>query len=49
MDGKLFRLIGKEFIAREGKWVGAKIGIFSSINQESTTKNFANFDWFRFK
>jgi len=48
-DGKSFQRIGKEFIAREGKWVGAKVGIFSSTNQESTTKDFADFDWFRFE
>jgi beta-xylosidase len=48
-DGKSFQQIGKEFIAREGKWVGAKVGIFSSGNQESTTKDYADFDWFRFE
>jgi beta-xylosidase len=48
-DGKSFQRIGKEFIAREGKWVGAKVGIFSTSDQETTSKDFADFDWFRFE
>lgn len=27
-DGKKFKSLGKEFTAREGKWIGAKIGLF---------------------
>jgi len=49
LDGKIFQRIGKNFIAREGKWVGAKIGIFSSTNHETNQKSFADFDWFRFE
>lgn len=28
LDGKKFKPMGKEFTAREGKWIGAKIGMF---------------------
>ncbi|MBI3123782.1 MAG: glycoside hydrolase 43 family protein [Ignavibacteriales bacterium] len=47
-DGKSFEQIGNEFLAKEGRWVGAKIGLFSeSVNP--TESSFADFDWFRFK
>ncbi|MDP3148218.1 MAG: glycoside hydrolase 43 family protein [Ignavibacteria bacterium] len=49
LDGKSFKRIGKEFIAREGKWVGAKIGIFTTTNRENNQNSFADFDWFRFE
>ena len=47
-DGDNYKPIGKEFIAREGKWVGAKIGIFSSARSKTDKTSFADFDWFRF-
>ena len=49
LDGESFKRIGKEFIAREGKWVGAKIGIFTTTNRENNQNSFADFDWFRFE
>lgn len=47
-DGKNFERLGNYFIAREGKWVGAKVGLFSE-SQKQNAGNFADFDWFRFK
>ncbi|MDP2037162.1 MAG: glycoside hydrolase, partial [Ignavibacteria bacterium] len=47
-DGKSFQQIGNEFIAKEGKWVGAKIGLFSE-SANPAISSFADFDWFRFK
>jgi beta-xylosidase len=46
IDGEKYFLIGKEFIAREGRWVGARVGLFSSSNHNS--KGHTDFDWFRF-
>ena len=36
-DGKSFANLGKAFIARPGRWIGAKVGLFGR----------ADFDWFR--
>ncbi|MEG8988410.1 glycoside hydrolase 43 family protein [Ignavibacteria bacterium 4148-Me] len=48
-DGKHFIKLGKEFNAREGKWVGAKVGIFSLAPYNSDKTGYADFDWFRFE
>ena len=45
LNGTDFFQIGKTFEAREGKWVGAKIGLLSIGNQSSYTV----IDWFRIK
>jgi len=53
-DGKVFKPIGEEFTAKQGRWVGAKVGIFAATMAGSHTgssaglKNgYADFDWFR--
>ncbi len=46
-NGKLFKLIGEEFMARPGRWVGAKIGIFCTGLLKTNDRGFAEFDWFR--
>ncbi|AVR47426.1 glycoside hydrolase [Christiangramia fulva] len=46
-DGKKFTEIGKTFKAVPGKWVGAKIGLFSVSTQEAKRGGYADFDWFR--
>ncbi len=48
-DAKNFNNIEKSFKAREGRWIGAKIGIFAISNKETGEKGFADFDWFRFE
>lgn len=48
MDGKSFHSIGKEFTAREGKWVGARVGLFVDASKVSKDACYADFDWFRF-
>lgn len=48
-DGKHFIKLGKDFNAREGKWVGAKVGIFSLAPYNSDKVGYADFDWFRFE
>ncbi len=48
-NGTDFRKIGDDFIAKEGRWVGAKIGLFSKTDLENSRNNFADFDWIRFE
>lgn len=48
LDGKTFSPIGKNFIARKGKWVGAKVGLFASAPKKNITTGYADYDWFRF-
>jgi beta-xylosidase len=45
VDGKTFTTVGKPFTAREGKWIGAKVGLFSI----GASGGSADFDWFRFE
>jgi len=47
-DGKKYIEIDEDFSAREGKWVGAKIGIFATKEQKTNDSGYADFDWFRF-
>lgn len=45
-DGENFIKIGDEFTAKEGRWIGAKVGIFCNNYQYEDSKGFADFDWF---
>lgn len=47
VDGKQFTMLGREFVAREGQWVGAKVGIFAAAGAKATKPGYADFDWFR--
>ncbi len=47
LNGKIFEPIGKEFFAKKGMWVGARIGIFSTAEAGSKKTGYADFDWFR--
>ena len=47
LDGKLFHALGMTFTAREGQWVGAKVGVFALGSTATTTSGYADFDWFR--
>lgn len=46
-DGKRYHRIGENFRAREGKWIGAKTGMFIMNNKENTTRSWMDVDWFR--
>jgi len=48
-DGKDFSRIGKPFTAREGKWIGAKPGLFCLSEESWVNAGHADFDWFRFE
>ncbi len=47
-DGKDYQPIGEEFAAKQGVWIGAKIGLFCINPNIKESKGFADFDWFRF-
>jgi beta-xylosidase len=46
LDNKIFMEIGKEFRAKEGVWIGAKVGIFCMNPNMAESKGYADFDWF---
>lgn len=48
-DNKLFTEIGTAFKAREGKWIGAKVGFFFTRNGKFNDAGTADIDWFRFE
>lgn len=46
-DGKKFQPAGESFTAREGKWIGAKTGMFILNKKAGTTRSWIDIDWFR--
>jgi beta-xylosidase len=46
-DGKEFIPVGESFTASAGRWMGAKVGLFSEAKDEAGQKGYADFDWFR--
>uniref|UniRef100_A0AAU6WV92 Beta-xylosidase C-terminal Concanavalin A-like domain-containing protein n=1 Tax=Chryseobacterium endophyticum TaxID=1854762 RepID=A0AAU6WV92_9FLAO len=38
---------GDVFQARPGKWIGAKVGVYSISAAKATRGGYADFDWFR--
>lgn len=47
LDGQQFQPVGQEFTAREGKWIGAKLGLFCTRPAQTNDAGTADFDWFR--
>lgn len=47
LDGKKFSKIGKAFTAKEGKWIGAKVGVFCSRPISNNDGGRMEIDWFR--
>ncbi|MDD5184708.1 MAG: glycoside hydrolase 43 family protein [Paludibacter sp.] len=47
LDGKSFSSLGTSFTAREGQWIGAKVGLFCSRPQPLNDSGYADIDWFR--
>ncbi len=47
LDGKKFQQVGEEFTMREGKWIGAKIGLVSYEPAGNTDRGWVEADWFR--
>ncbi len=49
-DGTRFTTLGAPFMAREGKWVGAKVGLFAvSARGARGANSYADVDWFRMR
>jgi beta-xylosidase len=48
-DGQKFTLLGVPFKAREGKWIGARIGFFFTRPGKFNDAGSADIDWFRFE
>jgi len=46
-DGKHFNRTGREFTARPGEWIGAKVGIFCLNPTNEIQGGYADFNWFR--
>jgi beta-xylosidase len=49
IDGKSFTAMGTPFTAREGRWIGAKVGLFSLAPSGVVTRGYVEVDWFRFE
>jgi hypothetical protein len=49
LDGKTFTNVGVPFKAREGKWIGAKIGFFFMRPTKFNDGGSADIDWIRFE
>lgn len=47
LDGQQFQPLGTEFTAREGKWIGAKVGLFCTRAGKTNDAGSADVDWFR--
>ncbi|MDP2883588.1 MAG: glycoside hydrolase 43 family protein [Ignavibacteria bacterium] len=47
IDGRLFHPLGKTFTAREGLWVGAKVGVFASGSDATEKSGYTDLDRFR--
>ena len=47
LDGERFESIGTRFTAREGKWIGAKVGLFCLGHSSREMNGYVDFDWFR--
>ena len=45
-DGKRFHKAGDVFTARQGKWIGAKVGLFS-VTPHGKERGWVDADWFR--
>lgn len=47
IDGEKYTTILKSFIARPGRWVGAKVGMFCQRNNITNDAGYVDVDWFR--
>ena len=46
-DNNLWKKIGKPFKAKEGKWIGSKVGLFCISTQTAKRGGYADFDYFK--
>ncbi|BES61737.1 glycoside hydrolase 43 family protein [Dysgonomonas capnocytophagoides] len=46
-DGKKYESLGQSFQARQGKWIGAKVGMFILNRAPDSPRSWIDIDWFR--
>lgn len=46
-DGVSYRMLKQEFLAKPGRWIGAKVGIFACSVEKTNDSGYADYDWFR--
>ena len=46
-DGADYQQVGTDFQARQGKWIGAKIGMFIQNKTKATQRSWMDVSWFR--
>ena len=46
-DGNTFKRIGDQLVAKPGRWVGAKVGLFCTRTTRTNDAGFIDIDWFR--
>ncbi len=49
VDGLTYKPIGESLLAKPGRWVGAKVGLFCIRTIKTNDSGFADVDWFRFE
>lgn len=47
LNGKKYKRFGKPFVAKKGRWIGAKVGLFCINPNISASHGYADTDWFR--
>jgi len=47
LDGRKYHSLKQTFTARQGKWIGAKTGLFIMNAKENTGRSWVDADWFR--
>ncbi|MES2240143.1 MAG: glycoside hydrolase 43 family protein [Bacteroidota bacterium] len=48
LDGTKFQPLGEDFVSREGKWIGAKLGFTALREGKINDAGSVDIDWFRF-
>ncbi|MFZ1312206.1 MAG: glycoside hydrolase, partial [Chitinophagaceae bacterium] len=48
-DGTSFKNIGDKLVAKPGRWVSAKVGLFCTRTVKTNDSGYADVDWFRFE
>ena len=46
-DGKTFKPCGDTFVMRQGKWIGAKVGLIAAEETGKKVRGWLDIDWFR--
>ncbi|GGH30713.1 glycoside hydrolase [Dyadobacter endophyticus] len=45
-DGTRFKMMGETFQAEVGRWIGAKVGIFCTRENQTNDSGYADYEWF---